>query len=551
MFNFLFYVSVAIFIVGLVHQWSRFKREDRFLNPEKKSKTGLNGAAFFLNTLFQVRLFKAGKIRWVIHFLLVVSFLYLLIVHGLYSITADILFADYQPTLDPFQALRNVTGVIVLAGCLAFVVRRKMNLRLNHDKQIRKKGLVTIVLILAVIGSGFLLEASKIISEPVFMEMVEDFSGIDDEQDLGDLKLYWKDNYSVFFQEQIEVPIESLGERLENGEVLNEENCLYCHSPIKSAVVSKPLAGILSSTGLWMNSNRLDKGFYWIHYGLCLMTLICLPFSRLFHLLLIPLASGRKHLTVDAHKNDSVSINAAMLQACTNCGFCSQMCSVHPNYQILKNPDVLPHAKIESVKMLLKDPSSIDLFQLKAGNGACTFCHNCTDICPSGIDLQSLWTVLDQKLAQMGVVDNYQLISETPLSNWMSKEFVNHPQVAPSWVPTDSASIDHVTSNLADQIESFENCIQCTVCSNVCPIVDYDSNNIDMSPHQIMNLLRLGKKHMATGTRMVWSCLTCYACQENCPQQIQVTDILLELRNAGGVKADMIQKDRLTEKVDQ
>ncbi len=555
MFNFLFYVSAIIFIFGLAHQLFQFKQEDRFLNPDKKSKTEIDGSAFFLNTLFQVRLFKAGKIRWVIHFLLVVSFLYLLIVHGLYSVTADLLFADYQPTLDPFQALRNVTGFFVLAGCLAFVVRRKMSLRLNQDKQIQKKGLATVVLILAVIGSGFLLEASKIISEPIFMEMVEDFSGIDDEQDLRDLKLYWEDNYSVFFQEQIEAsvesPIKSLGERLENGRVLNEENCLYCHSPIRSAVVSKPLAGILSSAGLWLNSNRLDKGLYWIHYGLCLMTLICLPFSRLFHLLLIPFATGRKHLTVDVHKNDSVSINAATLQACTNCGFCSQVCSVYPNYQILKNPDVLPHSKIESVKELLKDSSSIDLVQLNTGNDACTMCHNCTDICPSGIDLQSLWTVLDKKLGQMGVVDNSQLISETSLSSWMSKEFVNHPQVAPSWVPTDPASTDHVTSNLADRIESFENCIQCTVCSNVCPIVDYDSNNIDMSPHQIMNLLRLGKKHMATGTRMVWSCLTCYACQENCPQQIQVTDILLELRNAGGVKAGMIQKDRLTEKVDQ
>ncbi len=547
MFNLLFYASSIIFIFGLTLQLYWFKKEDRFLNPAKKSRARLSGFDLFLNTLFQIRLFKAGKIRWAIHFLFFVSFLYLLIVHGLYSVTANVLFADYQPTLDPFQALRNVTGFIVLAGCLAFFVRRRLGLRLNQDQQIRTKGLATVILILAVVCSGFLLEASKIISEPIFMEMVEAYSDLDGEEELDDLKLYWKDNYSVFFQEQIETS----EERLENGEALNDAYCLYCHSPIKSAAVSKPLAGILSSAGSWLNSNRLDTGLYWIHYGLCLMTLICLPFSRLFHLLLIPFASGRKHLTAQDYKNDSVSINVATLQACTNCGFCSQVCSVHPNFQILENPDVLPHAKIESVKALLKDPSSIDLFQLNAGNGACTLCHNCTDICPSGIDLQSLWKVLDKKLVQMGLVDNYRLISETPLSGWMSKEFINHPQVQPNWVQTDPASMDHLTSNLADRIESFENCIQCTVCSNVCPIVEYDSNDIDMSPHQIMNLLRLGKKHLATGTRMVWSCLTCYACQENCPQEIQVTDILLELRNAGGVKAGMIQKNRLTEKADR
>lgn len=547
MFNSLFYASCFIFIFGLALQLYWFKKEDRFLNSAIKSKTRLNGIGFFLNTFFQVRLFKAGKIRWLIHFLLFISFLYLLIVHGLYSVTADLLFVDYQPTLDPFQALRNVTGIIVLAGCLAFFIRRRLNLRLNQDKLIRKKGLATVGLLLAVISSGFLLESSKIISEPVFMEMVEAYSGLDGEEELIDLKLYWKDHYSVFFQEQID----SSEERLENGEALNEENCLYCHSPIKSAVVSKPLAGLLTCAGSWLNLNRLDKGLYWIHFGLCLIAFICLPFSRFFHLLLIPLSSARKHLSAHDYTSDSVSMNVATLQACTNCGFCSQVCSVHPNFQIYQNPDILPHSKIESVKAFLKNPSSIDLFRLSVGNGACTLCHNCTDICPSGIDLQTLWKVLDKKLIQMGLVDNFQLIRETPLSGWMSKEFNRDPQVRPNWVPADPGSTGHLTSNLADRIESFENCIQCTICSNVCPIVDYDSNNIDMSPHQIMNLLRLGNKHLATGTRMVWSCLTCYACQENCPQQIQVTDILLELRNAGGVKADMIQKNKITQKADR
>jgi len=547
MFKLFFYTSCIIFIFGLALQLYRFRKEDRFLNPAKKSRSGLSGVSLFLNTLFQVKLFKAGKIRWMIHFLLLVSFLYLLIVHGFYSVTANLLFADYQPTLNPFQALRNATGFLVLAGCLTLFIRRQLSLRMNKDKQIRRKGLGTVILILAVIASGFLLEASKIISEPIFMEMVEEYSDLDGEEDLDDLKLYWKDNYSVFFQKQIETS----PEQIENGEALNEAYCLYCHSPIKSAAVSKPLARIITTAGSWLNSNRLDKSLYWLHYGLCLIVLICLPFSRLSHLLLIPFTSSRKYLTVEDHKNDLVSINAITLHACTNCGFCSQVCSVYPNFQVHQNPDILPHAKIESIKALLKNPSSIDLLQLNVGNDACTLCHKCTDICPSGIDLQSLWTVLDKKLAQMGMVDNSRLISEMPLSGWMSKNFNIYPKKQPNWLPTEPISTDHLTSNLADRIESFEKCIQCTVCSNVCPIVDYDSNNIDMSPHQIMNLLRLGKKHLATGTRMVWSCLTCYACQENCPQEIQVTDILLELRNEGSVKADIIQKNRLTEKADQ
>jgi heterodisulfide reductase subunit C len=30
---------------------------------------------------------------------------------------------------------------------------------------------------------------------------------------------------------------------------------------------------------------------------------------------------------------------------------------------------------------------------------------------------------------------------------------------------------------------------------------------------------------------MLWSCLTCYQCQEHCPQGVKVTDLLYELKN--------------------
>jgi heterodisulfide reductase subunit C len=53
-----------------------------------------------------------------------------------------------------------------------------------------------------------------------------------------------------------------------------------------------------------------------------------------------------------------------------------------------------------------------------------------------------------------------------------------------------------------------------------------------MTPQQVMNLLRLGKKQMAAKTLMVHNCLTCYSCQESCPSEIKVTDILIELRQA-------------------
>jgi heterodisulfide reductase subunit C len=46
-----------------------------------------------------------------------------------------------------------------------------------------------------------------------------------------------------------------------------------------------------------------------------------------------------------------------------------------------------------------------------------------------------------------------------------------------------------------------------------------------------MGSLGLGLTDMASGAKMIWDCLTCYQCQENCPQQVAVCDLLYELKN--------------------
>jgi heterodisulfide reductase subunit C len=43
--------------------------------------------------------------------------------------------------------------------------------------------------------------------------------------------------------------------------------------------------------------------------------------------------------------------------------------------------------------------------------------------------------------------------------------------------------------------------------------------------------LGLGLTEMACGAGMIWDCLTCYKCQENCPQQVEVCDVLYRLKN--------------------
>jgi heterodisulfide reductase subunit C len=82
--------------------------------------------------------------------------------------------------------------------------------------------------------------------------------------------------------------------------------------------------------------------------------------------------------------------------------------------------------------------------------------------------------------------------------------------------------------------DTFSHCFSCQSCTAVCPVVgnfDHPEQVLDLLPHQIMGCLGLGLTEMAAGARMIWDCLTCYKCQENCPQQVEVCDLLFDLKN--------------------
>jgi heterodisulfide reductase subunit C len=63
---------------------------------------------------------------------------------------------------------------------------------------------------------------------------------------------------------------------------------------------------------------------------------------------------------------------------------------------------------------------------------------------------------------------------------------------------------------------------------------------LGLLPHQIMNCLGLGLVEMASGPKMLWDCVTCYQCQEHCPQTVQVTDLLFLLKNLAVKNAEKI-----------
>jgi heterodisulfide reductase subunit C len=86
----------------------------------------------------------------------------------------------------------------------------------------------------------------------------------------------------------------------------------------------------------------------------------------------------------------------------------------------------------------------------------------------------------------------------------------------------------------SDQASTFSVCFGCETCTTVCPVVaNYENPQQDLGllPHQIMHSCGLGLKDLALGSDMLWDCLTCYKCQEYCPQGVHITDILYELKN--------------------
>jgi heterodisulfide reductase subunit C len=95
--------------------------------------------------------------------------------------------------------------------------------------------------------------------------------------------------------------------------------------------------------------------------------------------------------------------------------------------------------------------------------------------------------------------------------------------------------------SLSSQASTFKDCFGCQTCTNVCPVVaNYENpkEKLGLLPHQIMYSLGLGIKELALGSNMLWDCVTCYQCQESCPQGVKVTEVLFELKNLAVDRAE-------------
>ena len=553
------YMALSACLMGIAWRISRWFRRD--IGPESDDlPTGRRLAAagralagvlfsrrvfkltgvFLWEVMLQGHLLRQNPLRWFLHMALSYGFVLLVFMHALGDWTAPYLGGDYAPTLNPFRWLRNFLAALVLAGALGTMIRHRIHptwqrIRSHADR-------LVMPLLAVIVVSGILLEGSQILSPAVFNDMVEDYMGDDDPDEVAALQGYWAAELGAW------QPLPGPAGRDYDaalGEAAHEAYCASCHTRPQAAFLSYPVSRVMKPAARIMAAVRVDIWLWYLHYMASCLALACLPFTRIFHLIATPAnLLARAAGPVAAGPSTLRPMRRALgLDACTHCGACSVHCSVAPIYQVIPNTTILPSEKLQAIKTqpsVRMRPQKMAV--LAEGSFICTLCGRCTQWCPSGIELQDLWQASRQDLIRSGWPT---LNPEAVLS---SETAQRQPRPALPGEPP-------LSLGLTDRPETFWACVQCTTCTSVCPVVaasDDPQRDLDLTPQQIMNLMRLQLKDQAFGSRMLWDCVTCYKCQEHCPQDVKVADVLYELRNeayrrgaASGPKTDNIYPDAL------
>jgi len=513
-----------------VSPWQRIAAAARAAAAAPFGRTaGRLSSALIFDCLLQRRLLREDVWRWAAHMLMASGFVLLIAVHALDRYVTAAVFSDYVSTLSPYLFLRNLFGAMVLAGAGIAVYRRS---RMGIRRTLTKSGdWIALGILAVVILSGIVLESSQIISASLFDEMAEDYMGTDDPDDIRALQAFWFASFGVRFPAPAGLDDPQLRTA---GRDLHEENCAVCHARPQSAFVSYPFSRVLIPLSNLLDAWRVDIWLWYLHWLACFAGLAYLPYSKFWHLVATPLQQLVAAVGDESAANPvrRVTARALAFDSCTDCAVCSIHCSVKPAYRIMQNLLILPSEKLQALRRPARGsmtPAS-DLFRLSEGSFICTGCYRCTRLCPSGINLQDLWRSSEQDLIEWGFPEPHVWIRRRRADEWVQDLALVEPEPEKSDVTSAGESVAAL-----DRSESFLACIQCATCSSVCPVVtavDDARQDLDFTPQQVMNLLRLNLKDIARGTRMVWNCVTCYLCQENCPQGIKVADLFYELRNS-------------------
>jgi heterodisulfide reductase subunit C/nitrate reductase gamma subunit len=570
LFQVSFYLTLVVFLAGLIYRvvsWFTLSLGPRTeaLGPGRRFAAGLKGAVgtlfsakigvvlkvFFLDWLLQRRILRESALRWTMHMLIFWGFMLLLLMHALERQISYPLFKDYSPTLNPFLFLRNLFGLMVIVGVGISVYRRFILKAARHITNGADK--FAIIILAVVMLSGFMLEASKIVSHRAYQRMVEDYASVEDKTNLNSLELYWAERFGVA-SPNWKGPADAT--MLSRGAEVHQNYCASCHSRPQWALGSYGLSVFMRPFSEAGQGADPAKVLWFIHFLACFVGLAYLPFSRMFHVFATPLTLLLSAVMDERSDPANVMTRQIMeLDGCTHCGTCAQRCSVGIWTEAIANPKILPSEKIDAIRNFARGKVTEESIKaLQEGVHLCTNCYRCTTVCPAGINLQELWHKVREALYGKGLPEPSLM---TLLSYYRGlrregaadAEYTKPLEITRRALADTCRSIDmqgevidmdRVDRDFKSKLkhsgwgESHSYCFTCMTCTGACPIVRQYENPVEalgLTPHQIIRAAAWGLSDPIFKCEMLWSCLGCYQCQEACPQGVRVTDVLYQLKN--------------------
>ena len=70
-------------------------------------------------------------------------------------------------------------------------------------------------------------------------------------------------------------------------------------------------------------------------------------------------------------------------------------------------------------------------------------------------------------------------------------------------------------------------CLQCARCTSGCTAMRL----LELKPHEIVALVRLGFVEELISSKSIWDCALCLKCVEKCPQEVAPAELIMALRN--------------------
>lgn len=97
------------------------------------------------------------------------------------------------------------------------------------------------------------------------------------------------------------------------------------------------------------------------------------------------------------------------------------------------------------------------------------------------------------------------------------------------------------SKNLSKEIDnSFQRCLQCGTCTASCPSGEFTA----LRTRKLIRMAQMGFIKDILSSEDLWYCTTCYTCVERCPRSIDITDIILTLRNMAVKEGRILEAHR-------